>query len=406
MLSASNFFKKKIKEFKIKNLTPVESVKALRGQVLNYLKFILVTAKSEDDAYTIFETLNARGLSLTSVDLIKNWIFKNYDQTHPHDNAKEIWGDLRKSVSRFSDLETFFRHYWNSKYAFASDDRLYKSFKDFVKKGVISDAKTFLLELKEAAAFYRKIGAPNETDWTVQKERVIKRSFDLLNQYRVTQVRPFLLALLECRQRKLVDQTTFINTVTSLENFHFIFSNICQDRASGLEGKYTRAAKNLHLAGADKVKVKTVIADLISYLEKKRPNAQRIGDALAELRFTSTDDVSKKAIQTVFAKIELSMHGTKEFAIGSFSLEHILDQSSKVAWVGSLGNLIPLDEEVNNKIKDGLTFKQKKSHYKKSNLKIVAEFVRLNAQDIWDKPHATKWAQQLAAMLDAATKLK
>src|SRR6185437_5910650 len=107
--SAFNLLKKKISEFKLKNFPDIECIKALREQVLNYLKFILVTAKSEDDAYTIFETLNARGLSLTSVDLIKNWIFKNYNQTHPNDNAKDIWGGIRKSISKFSDLETFFR---------------------------------------------------------------------------------------------------------------------------------------------------------------------------------------------------------------------------------------------------------------------------------------------------------
>lgn len=406
LLAAFALFKKKIKDLKIASLTPIETVKALREQVLNYLKFILVTAKSEDDAYTIFETLNARGLSLTSVDLIKNWIFKNYNQTHPNDNAKDIWGDFRKAIAKFSDLETFFRHYWNSKYAFASDDRLYKSFKDFLKKGAISDAKTFLLELRDAANLYRKIGAPSELDWKIQKEKIIKRSFDLLNQYRVTQVRPFLLSLLECRHKKIIDQTTFVTTVVNLENFHFIFSNICQDRASGLEGKYTRAAKNLHLAGSDKLAAKRVIADLIDYLGKKRPNAQRIADALGELRFTSTDDVNKKAIQTVLSKIEYSLHGTKELVIGSFSLEHIHDQSTKVGWVGSLGNLLPLDEDLNNKIKEGSTFKQKKIQYKKSNLKIVSMFIEQNPQEVYDKSNVVKWMQQLAIMLDAATKLR
>ncbi len=112
---AFNRFQKKIAGFKLEGFTELEAIKALREQVLNYLKFILVTAKSEDDAYTIFETLNARGLSLTSVDLIKNWIFKNYSQTHPNDNAKELWSSLRKEIAPFADLETFFRHYWKGK---------------------------------------------------------------------------------------------------------------------------------------------------------------------------------------------------------------------------------------------------------------------------------------------------
>lgn len=406
LFAASNLLKKKIKDYKIENLSPLETVKAIREQVLNYLKFILVTAKNEDDASTIFETLNARGLSLTSVDLIKNWIFKNYSQIHPNDDAKDIWGKLRKSVSEYSDLETFFRHYWNSKYAFASDGRLYKSFKEFQKRGVISDAKMFLLELETASNLYRKIGAPRDSDWKVQKERVVKRSFDLLNQYRVTQVRPFLLSLLECHSQKIIDQTTFINTITKLENFHFIFSNICQERASGLEGKYTRAAKNLYAAKKDKVKAKNVIADLIDYLDKKRPTTQKITDAINELIFTATDDTNKKTIQTIFTKIEYSLHGTKELLIGSFSLEHIQDQSSKIKWIGSIGNILPLDEDINNRISKGSTFTQKKVHYNKSNFKIVAKFLENHQQQNWDKANAEKWGKEIATMLDSATKVK
>lgn len=406
LASAFVFLKKKIKEYKIKNISDIECIKIIREQVLNHLKFILVTAKSEDDAYTIFETLNARGLSLTSVDLIKNWIFKNYNQTHPNDNAKDIWGEMRKSVSKYSDLETFFRHYWNSKYAFASDDRLYKSFKDFLKKGVISDAKSFLVELNSASEYYRKIGAPSESDWRVQKERQVKRSFDLLNQYRVTQVRPFLLALLECRFKGFVDQSTFVSTVTKLENFHFIFSNVCQDRASGLEGKYTRAAKNLHTANSNKAKAKSVISDLIDYLDRKRPSAQRIEDAVKDLSFLHSDETNKKSIQVIFSKIENYLHTTKELSINSFSLEHVHDQASHANWAASIGNIIPLDESLNNNIKQGATFKQKKIQYKKSSLKIVAEFLELNQQDEWGKSDAEKWCKKLAADLELATRLK
>ena len=404
--SAYDNFKQKIKKFKIPGLSDLESVKALRQQVLNYLKFILVTAKSEDDAYTIFETLNARGLSLTSVDLIKNWIFKNYDQVHPNDNAKDIWNGLRKEVSAFSDLETFFRHYWNSKYSFASDDRLYKSFKDLLKDEKVAPARDFLLELKGASEIYRSIGLPHESDWPVQKLKSVFRSLSLLNQYRVTQVRPFLLALLERFKAKAITQTVFVRCVENIENFHFIFSNICQDRASGLEGKYARAAKNLHLAGSDKEKAKRVIQDLCDYLKKKRPSEQRIADALAELVFKNGFDLNKKTIQTIFSKVERLEHGTGELLVGNFSLEHVLDQSSDADWVGSLGNLIPLDEDINSRIKQNSTFKMKKKQYEKSSLEIVARFLEVNPGDRWDEAASNSWLAYLSESITAATALK
>ncbi|MEJ8296124.1 DUF262 domain-containing protein [Delftia tsuruhatensis] len=404
--SAYDIFQGKIKEFKLGKLDALDTVKALRTQILNYLKFILVTAKSEDDAYTIFETLNARGLSLTSVDLIKNWIFKNYNQTHPHDNAKDIWNDLRNEIASFSDLETFFRHYWNSKYSFASDDRLYKSFKAHLKEEKINPAREFLLELKDAGHIYRLIGSPREDDWKIQKLKAIYRCLNLLNQYRVVQVRPFLLALLEKHQSKVVNQTLLIQCIENIENFHFIYTNVCKDRASGLDGKYARAAKNLHLAGNDKAKSKQVIKDLCEYLKNKLPAEPFIANALGRLSFKNGVDMDKKSIQTIFAKVERYLHGTSELIVGGFSLEHIEDQSSGSTWVGSVGNLLPLDEDINNRIKAGISFSEKKKKYAKSSLKVVKVFLSENPDDKWNKQAADRWLKYLARTVIDATAIK
>jgi uncharacterized protein with ParB-like and HNH nuclease domain len=47
-------------------------LRAVRDQVVKYLKVIFITVAEEEEAYTIFETLNARGMNLSFVDLIKN----------------------------------------------------------------------------------------------------------------------------------------------------------------------------------------------------------------------------------------------------------------------------------------------------------------------------------------------
>ncbi len=396
-------FKKRVSTFKRPGLSDVEAAKALRDQTLDHLKFIQVTAKDEDDAYTIFETLNARGMSLTSVDLVKNWIFKNYPNTHPHDNAKETWNEIRRSASKFSSIEMFFRHYWNSKYAFASDDRLYKSFKDALKKKQITDARAFLQELKGAFDSYRRIGNPRDSDWSIQKEKRVTLSLALLNQYKVTQPRPFLIALLECKRiHKSIPQALFIKAVTSIENFHFIFSNVCQERASGLEGKYTRAAKQLFQAGSNKAKAEAVITKLLADLRSKRPELSKIATSTAEIQL-SKEDGSKKQIQTIFRKIEVSLRSTTELNVGSISLEHVQDKSSNLPWVNTVGNLIPLDEAINNKMKAGLSFKDKKRQYAKSDLQLTKLFLTLNPQDTWDSATAEKWSSKIAELLDTAT---
>lgn len=388
---AYDFFNKQLKNYTINGLSQLEAVKKLRDQILNYLKFILVTAKNEDDAYTIFETLNARGISLTSVDLIKNWIFKNYSTTHPDDSAKTTWSKVRSDISEFADLETFFRHYWNSKYTSTSDERLYKSFNGCLKKGVITNAKSFLKEVEDAAKRYHKICAPQKSDWSSKKEQVVAKHLDRINQYKVTQVRPLLLALIEARGKKLIDETEFIAVVKNLDNFHFLFSNLCSSRASGLENIYTQTARKVYAAGTDKVKIRNELKILKSTLQSKLPSEQLISDAIKKLVFSKNNDVNKKTIQMVFIKIEEYLLKTKEFEIASLSLEHVSDESNNSNWVGFVGNLIPLDEKLNNEIKPNKSFVEKKRIYLKSQFKTVNLFITNNPQNTWGEFEANNW---------------
>ncbi len=107
-------------------------LKKIRDQVLSYLKVIYITVKEEDQAYTIFETLNARGINLSFVDLIKNKLFKELKKQHPDDTAKTKWKKLRSLMSSregLRSLETFVRHWWISRYSYKSAEKVYKAFK-------------------------------------------------------------------------------------------------------------------------------------------------------------------------------------------------------------------------------------------------------------------------------------
>jgi len=136
------------------------------------------------------------------------------------------------------------------------------------------------------------------------------------------------------------------------------------------------------------------------------PSNQQIIDAVGLLRHSKIDETDKKTIQIIFRKIEQHLLSTSELAVDRFSLEHIADQSTLNFWTPKIGNLIPLDETVNNNIKSGLSFSEKKIRYKKSALKIVAEFIRLNKQDTWTEVNCDKWAARIGELLVEATKLR
>lgn len=113
-------------------------LKAIRDQILRFLKIIFITVNEEDEAYTIFETLNARGMNLSFVDLIKNKLFKALNDPHPNDDAKDNWKAIRTTLMQRNGVGTFenyMRHWWVSKYAYVSNENLYKSFIGKWRKG-------------------------------------------------------------------------------------------------------------------------------------------------------------------------------------------------------------------------------------------------------------------------------
>lgn len=71
----------------------------LRGDALPYfmdwavdnVHLVAITAYSDDDAYTIFETMNDRGLSLTPADMLKGFLLNNITDEQQKLEASRVW---------------------------------------------------------------------------------------------------------------------------------------------------------------------------------------------------------------------------------------------------------------------------------------------------------------------------
>lgn len=71
----------------------------LRGDALPYftdwllenVHLVEITAYSDDDAYTIFETMNDRGLSLTPTEMLKGYLLANIDDGTKRTAADNLW---------------------------------------------------------------------------------------------------------------------------------------------------------------------------------------------------------------------------------------------------------------------------------------------------------------------------
>ncbi len=78
---------------------------------------VKIEVGSHADAYTLFESLNNRGMPLTAIDLIKNKLLARLETTEPGkvDHYFDVWNILLGYLGDdYGIQERFFRHYYNA----------------------------------------------------------------------------------------------------------------------------------------------------------------------------------------------------------------------------------------------------------------------------------------------------
>ena len=63
------------------------------------IRLIEITAYSDEDAYTIFETMNDRGLSLTPAEMLKGYLLSNIANTDRRTYANDVWKGRMRALT-------------------------------------------------------------------------------------------------------------------------------------------------------------------------------------------------------------------------------------------------------------------------------------------------------------------
>lgn len=111
-----------------------ELAEFLERIVGNGIVFTQIVVENDLDAFKVFETLNARGVKLSTADLLKNYLFKLTSQLGELDleEAERRWQNIN-DIIRANDLTTFIRHFWNSKHKQERQRSLFKAIKREIK---------------------------------------------------------------------------------------------------------------------------------------------------------------------------------------------------------------------------------------------------------------------------------
>jgi uncharacterized protein with ParB-like and HNH nuclease domain len=90
-----------------------KAIQKLYEVISNKIQFLYIEVGSEEDAFTIFETLNDRGLKLSASDLIKSFLLRRIIEQNPATDRAEIienWEKIPSYLESF-DVSSFLRHY-------------------------------------------------------------------------------------------------------------------------------------------------------------------------------------------------------------------------------------------------------------------------------------------------------
>ena len=373
----------------------VDLLKVVRDQVLS-CKVIYVTVKSFDDAYQIFEVLNAKGKELEPTDIIKNNIFALLDSTEPVDTAFEKWKIIRDNIAddKGGDIKTFYRYFWLSKYSFVTSKKLVSDFNRRVPK-TQEAYSAFLDELENSSKIYLKISQPKESDWRSIEKKPIYDCLKNLNDFGITQVRTIAMALLEAEEKKTISNKKLVDILSYLEYFHFVFNAVCSLRASAVERKNSRFARKLNKC-TNKQDGNACLGEYKTELQSMLPSYETFEESFMKLYYTQAETSDKKVVQYILRTYEYYCAGTDEVAVANMTVEHILPESTSLPEVGYMGNLLPLGQSINSSSGDD-DFTKKLEDYKKSRYQSVVNFAKqYSATSKWGKEEIINRTKYLA----------
>ena len=328
-------------------------LRTLRDKFLS-LKLVFIQLDNEDDAYLIFETLNARGRDLRTSDLVKNLLLKTIKSSNTaYDSPKQAWNKLVKGFDDISEndvIDAFLLHYWISKQEYTTDKKLFACIKSYISKAP-NNAKSLLESISASSINYCEMLSPENSTWTKEQFEV-KLSLEALNSFKVKQQSSFVLSLLSAYKERKVTLKQLKNMLNKIEHFHFVFNAITQQRSSGsVATMYSQHAIDLSNA-KNSDEVQKILTSLSRKLETKLPSYEEFEVKFLELNYLSNKTKNKSIIKYALRRLVGNNSNGLDINHDNLTIEHLIPEARiktglEGEIVGSIGNLILTDSSTN-----------------------------------------------------------
>ena len=346
--------------------------------VVDRLFFTVIEVNDELDAFTVFETLNSRGVKLAPIDLLKNYLFSvvNKSPLSSHEletrRLEEQWHKIVDTIGD-ANLTDFLRVHWNSKNTRVRESGLFKA----VRQVIDDRGKVFELVRNldaDSAVFAAFIDPENEL-WTIEQRQYIRT----LHLFKVKQPLSLLLAA-----RRTFNDADFTKVLRACVIISFRYNIIFSGATGDQETIYNNLAKDITLGNVQ------TIQDVMSRL---RPIYKTDSEFKAAFSVKAFPKNSSKVAIYILTELEKKQGIAFDTSSSKYDLEHIFPVNPADDWPGfpspvtddpqlRLGNLT-LIEKTLNKNAGNRSFDEKKLIYAQS---LVPSTQKIGTEcDFWSK---------------------
>ena len=353
------------------------------------LFFTVITVSDELNAYKVFETLNARGVKLSSTDLLKNYLFsvvhaQNKDE-HELLTLELRWEELVGKLGSES-FPDFLRSHWNSRNRFLRHSELFKRIRDQIQTR--EQVFELIREMRIDVDTYIALSKPEDELWmTVEQRNYVKE----LRMFNVRQVYPLLLS-------------GFRNFGSEFQNLLRVVS-ILSFRYNVISNNPTNEQERIYNQIAEKIENKKL--SFRQVLEELRPLYVEDSDfkqVFASKVLKTTQARNKRVVRYILTKLEQHLGGNAlDIDSDRFNIEHIMPENLSEYWeinehdhesfVYRLGNMCLMDTKQNRNVgNDGFT--QKRGSYLTSEFRNTRRIGEENS--FWDVSRIATHQQWMA----------
>lgn len=342
-----------------------ENLAGFIDNIVDKLFFTVIEVSDQLNAFKVFETLNARGVQLSSSDLLKNYLFAIVDETKPHileiEELENIWS---KIVGKLGDkkFEDYLRYYWNSINKSIGKKNLFKT----IKSSIITKEQVFNLvrDLNDVADLYLAIQNPEDELWKDKAE--IRKSLRELKLFQIRQTNSLFLSAY-----RNLNTDNFRKLVKICSVISFRYNIIGGLNPNIQEDVYNNVALKI---------IDTKSFDIIDFHDIYVEDSSFENDFYTkEFKNTSRNH---KIVKYILSKIEVYLYKNEiDPESDLFTIEHILPENADDKWgeftyekinrsVYRIGNLTLLENKLNREA-DQMPFDKKLNIFQQSNSELT-----------------------------------